>query len=336
MTPKIGLVLAGGGAKGAYQAGAIKYLAEIDFVPHIIAGTSIGALNGAVLAANLNFQNAANQLDLMWTDLGTANVIQPDRGAIAQLASYIIQTSLPTFGAWATKLLESIGIFSDSKSVFDPTPIENFLRRAVNPQQLRNGIELWVAVFPSLNIPRFRYDPAMLVIDMIRAKMGQDAHWLHVQSTKSDRQIYDILLASAAIPLAFPQREINGNIYVDGGFADNVPLGALAAQGCTHAIVIHLENGAIWNRHQFLNQTVIEIRPRDSINKSDIPLYGDAITFLDFSSDRIELLKQRGYIDAKACLEPILKTLQIEGDRQSSLNLLQNRTQQLVDDSPVY
>jgi len=336
MNPKIGLVLAGGGAKGAYQAGAIKYLAEIDFVPHIIAGSSIGALNGAVLAANLPFRQAADRLDLLWTDLGAANIIQPDRGEIAQLASYIIQTSLPTFGAWATKLLESIGIFSNTKSVFDPEPIETFLRRAVDAQQLRDGIELWVAVFPSLNIPRFRYDPAMLVIDMIRAKMGQDAHWLHVQNANRDRQLYDILLASAAIPLAFPQREINGNIYVDGGFADNVPLGALAAQGCTHAIVIHLENGAVWNRHKFPNQTVIEIRPQDPINKSELPLYGDAITFLDFSRDRIELLKQRGYADAKACLEPILKTLTIERDRKTSLNLLQVRTQQIADDSPVY
>jgi NTE family protein len=73
--------------------------------------------------------------------------------------------------------------------------------------------------------------------------------------------------------------------------------------------------------------------PRDSINKSDFPFYGDAITFLDFSSDRIELLKQRGYADAKACLEPILKTIQIERDRQTSLNRLQNRTQQLANDS---
>jgi NTE family protein len=40
MTIKVGLVLAGGGAKGAYQSGAIKYLAEIDFAPQIIAGTS--------------------------------------------------------------------------------------------------------------------------------------------------------------------------------------------------------------------------------------------------------------------------------------------------------
>ena len=53
---KIGLVLAGGGAKGAYQSGVVKYLAEIDFAPHIIAGTSIGALNGAILASNTSFK----------------------------------------------------------------------------------------------------------------------------------------------------------------------------------------------------------------------------------------------------------------------------------------
>jgi NTE family protein len=46
---QVGLVLVGGGAKGAYQAGALKYLAEETAIePQIIAGTSIGALNGAV------------------------------------------------------------------------------------------------------------------------------------------------------------------------------------------------------------------------------------------------------------------------------------------------
>jgi NTE family protein len=80
---------------------------------------------------------------------------------------------------------------------------------------------------------------------------------------------------------------------------------------------------------------VIEIRPQDSINKSGLPLYSDAITFLDFSSDRIEQLKQRGYADAKDCLEPILKTLQIEGDRQISLSSLLNRTKQLTEDDFV-
>ena len=49
INPKFGLVLAGGGAKGAYQVGALKYIAELGIVPQIIADTSIGALNGAIL-----------------------------------------------------------------------------------------------------------------------------------------------------------------------------------------------------------------------------------------------------------------------------------------------
>ena len=49
INPKFGLVLAGGGAKGAYRVGALKYIAELGIVPQIIAGISIGALNSAIL-----------------------------------------------------------------------------------------------------------------------------------------------------------------------------------------------------------------------------------------------------------------------------------------------
>lgn len=58
--PQWGLVLTGGGAKGAYQAGALKYLAEIGFEPAIISGTSIGAFNGAVLSSIRPFPSAVN------------------------------------------------------------------------------------------------------------------------------------------------------------------------------------------------------------------------------------------------------------------------------------
>ena len=52
--PKFCIVLTGGGAKGSYQAGALKYLAELGLEPQILVGTSIGALNGAVLSDRTN------------------------------------------------------------------------------------------------------------------------------------------------------------------------------------------------------------------------------------------------------------------------------------------
>lgn len=109
--------------------------------------------------------------------------------------------------------------------------------KAVNPAALRRGIELWVTVFPSLKIPGLGYD---WLIDFVRAQTGTDAHWLCAQDFADDTTLYNLLLASAALPLAFPSREINGRFYVDGALADNVPIRALAKRGCTHVIVIHL------------------------------------------------------------------------------------------------
>lgn len=205
------------------------------------------------------------------------------------------------------------------------------LREVVNPLALRNGIELWVTVFPSLKIPGLDYD---WIIDIIRSKTGTKAQWLCVQDCQDDETLYNLLLASAAIPLAFPQREIDGQYYVDGALGDNIPLGALAARGCSHAIVIHLDGGAIWNRHDFPEQTVIEIRP-SAIDSSNLPLIGAINSLLYFSPENIANLKQMGYQDARRCLEPILQTLvTVRQQHQVEKSLLYS-TQRLLDDKPL-
>jgi NTE family protein len=314
MTMKIGLILAGGGAKGAYQSGVVKYLAEIDFVPQMIAGTSIGALNGAILASHAPFKHAADRLWELWTELSQADIIR------SQIGRYLLQA------------LASIKHIDDP-SLFDPTPLEAFLEYAVNPQQLRRGIELWVAAFPSAHNSSLvslqdRGQIVSTLANFVNSHRGQSANYIHVQSAKTDAEIYQTLLASAAIPMAFSPRKVEGVHYVDGWLGDNVPLKALAQRGCTHAIVIHLENGELWSRHDFPNQTIIEIRPQKDI--------GGLTTLLDFSPDRVSLLQERGYQDAKRCLEPIFQTFSIEYSRRESLDRLQETTKRLRDDPPVY
>lgn len=333
--PTFGLVLAGGGAKGAYHAGVLQYIVEIGLHPHIIAGTSIGALNGAILASSSNFSEGVSRLNELWNKLGQANIIRPSSGTVAKVASYAAKAALPTFTEWVIEFLNTSGIIEDTNCIFDPKPIESFLREAVNPVQLRNGIELWVAAFPSLQIPGVSYDLLMAALDLFRAQMGTKAHWLRIQDCVDDEMLYTLLLASAAIPLAFPQRSVNGQSYVDGALADNVPLGALAARGITHAIVIHLENGSVWNRHDFPNQTIIEIRPVELINKSNTPLIGDVLTLLDFNPKTISLLKQRGYEDAQYYLEPIIQTmLTVKSQRENHESLIKN-TQRLLSDEAL-
>lgn len=317
MTTKIGLVLAGGGAKGAYQAGAVKYLAEVDFVPQVIAGTSIGALNGAILASHLSFKFAANRMWELWTELGQSDIIK------SQIGKYLSQ------------MLRSFKLSQNSQSLFDSTPIETFLRHTVDPQQLRTGIELWVAAFPSAHCSHQIYKPSTLGKDVLRAKFGQTADFFHIQLAKTDEEIYQTLLASAAFPLAFIPRKVDGIDYIDGWLGDNVPLKALVKRGCTHAVIIHLENGSLWNRYDFPNQVVVEIRPTETINKNNTAILGDLTSFLDFSPERIQYLQKCGYQDAKRCLDPLLKTLFIEKARKENCNQLQVATQTLIDDPPV-
>lgn len=332
---KLGLVLAGGGAKGAYQAGVLQYLWEIGFEPHIIAGTSIGALNGAVIAASPSFSQGVNRVNKLWDELGQSNIIRPNMGAAVKLTSYVAKSTFPAFSEWIVKFLEVAGMIKNTNCLFDPEPIETFLREAVVPQHLRNGIELWVAAFPALDIPGLDYDLLMTAIDLFRAHMGTKAHWLRVQDCNDDETLHTLLLASAAIPLAFPKRVVNGQSYVDGALADNVPLGALAARGVTHAIVIHLENGSIWDRHSFPNQTIIEIRPVNLINKLNSPIIGELTELLDFSFENIILLKQRGYQDAKYHLEPILEGLLSTKEQRRAHDSLIKSSQRLIDDEAL-
>lgn len=181
-------------------------------------------------------------------------------------------------------------------------------------------------------MPGLGYD---WLVDFVRARTGTDAHWLCLQDCTDDETVYNLLLASAALPLAFPSRKVNGQSYVDGGLADNVPLRALAKRGCKNVIVIHLRNGAVWNRHDFPEQTVIEIRPEERIEKFDTLIIGKIDSYLDFSSERIAELKKRGYEDAKRCLNPIMEAFITVKDQRHSHNMLVNSTQRLLNDSPL-
>ena len=314
---QFGIVLAGGGAKGAYQVGAVSYLAELGIQPQIIAGTSIGALNGGVLASNGSFRQAARRLAQVWDKLGTIRIIR------SKLRSNLTEADVPILHRRLIKLQAQLAL----QALFDPEPIEEVLKEAIDLDALRNGTEFWVTVFPTLKL-------GGILVDLARARTGTDAHWLCAQDCP-DEEIYNLLLASAAIPIAFPCRDINGQGFVDGGLADNVPLKPLAARGCTHAIVIHLGNGAAWSRHSFPGQTIIEIRPEKPIQKRNTPVVGLAEAFFDFSTQRIAELKQRGYEDAKRCLESVMHTFISVKEQRRSHHQLLDSTQMLLDDLPL-
>lgn len=82
MKTKLGIVLSGGGAKGAYEAGFLKALSEFNIQPDVIAGTSIGALNGAIYSANKNTKGVSIFLEQIWQDLANTPALQLDKEGI--------------------------------------------------------------------------------------------------------------------------------------------------------------------------------------------------------------------------------------------------------------
>lgn len=302
-----GLVLAGGGARGAYHVGVLRRLAELGFSPDLIAGTSIGALNGAMIASGPSFPASVARLEALWRDLGLTDLLRADPRTVAKIALRGMSAG-GSFATGVNEILAVSGLLGDESAYFDPRPLNELVRLHFDPAALLRGTECWACAFPSLDVPGLPYGVAGVLLDSLRARLGVPADWLRLQDC-SPEAVYELLLASAAIPIAFPRRAVNGRTYVDGGLADNVPLGALAARGCTHAVVVHLSNGSTWSRHEYPGLTILEIRPVEPIEKLSVPFIGWLVGLLDFRSERIEELQAAGYADAKAWLDPVAELL---------------------------
>jgi len=204
---KLALVLSGGGAKGAYEVGALKViLTRLRRKIDIICGTSIGALNGALLAEGLEKGNAAEQLAYMedvWLGIGDITRVN-----------------------W-------LGIFL---AIIKAWPDFNILRRL--PSLLSSSrLEYLVnSVF----------DPARRLSDYTGVDLAITATSLNKGGTEvfgrfNDATVRDAVLASCAIPVVFPARRIEADFYVDGGIFANTPLGVAFRAGATDVIIISLQ-----------------------------------------------------------------------------------------------
>lgn len=332
--PKIGLVLSGGGAKGAYQAGVVKYLAEINIQPQAISGASIGALNGAIVAGSATIQDAAIRLAQVWQKIADDSPLTLNK---LNLSISLLRTVLSMYGGKSAFLLvnqlssqfahilpKPLQVLLADPALLDHQPVQNLLEEFANIDQLRQGLPLWLSVCPSDGATQ---DIIQLATALLGFSDTKQSHFLKVQNL-NDTDIHKALLASAAIPLAYEAQTINETQYCDGGVGGwwtaqgNTPITPLIEhEQCTHIIVTHLEDGSLWDRRKFPQTTILEIRPRRITRKglSDI---------LAFEKDYILEWMEQGYIDAKASIEPVLGgLLTFKKSQESSL-----KTKKAVDD----
>ena len=194
------LVLQGGGALGAYQVGVYEALHEAGIEPDWVIGTSIGAINAAVIAGNTP-QACFPRLCELWERFEHGNAFAFDHhnvfGDFATLLWGIPGFFSPRLPAWGG-LQAKVGL--DAASYYSTAPLRETLSQMVDLEILGKPVRLTVG---AVNVK----SGAMRYFDSRDAPLGLDE-----------------VMASAALPPGFPAIRVGGEAHWDGGLYSNTPL----------------------------------------------------------------------------------------------------------------
>lgn len=201
------LVLQGGGALGAYQAGAFQALLEHGLATDWIAGISIGAINAAIICGNPP-ERRVERLEAFWETVSSALAWTPwlpwprSRHVFTELAAAeVVATGAPGFfrpRPWAAFWPFSAG---QALSLYDTSPLEETLDELVDFDHLNNAG------------PR-------ISVGAVDIETGNLAYFDSSKTRIDARHI----MASGALPPGFPPVEIDARSYWDGGLVSNTPL----------------------------------------------------------------------------------------------------------------
>jgi predicted acylesterase/phospholipase RssA len=239
------LVLSGGGALGAYEAGVISILCE-TFDYDLVCGTSIGALNAAFVA-----QNRLGDLREVWATISEAKVITLDPlaqrirdFALAvmnfQKDSGMLQKAVALAGLYPA--YRRIGPMSAVLSMLgglSPDPIAAVLAKYLDFGRLARSI-----VVSGTNLTTGASDAFCWFADAASGARFAAVHDKGLTHPLSEQNFRGAVRASSAIPFAFAPVLVSSGgdslAFVDGGVANNTPLGVAIDAGATEVTVVFL------------------------------------------------------------------------------------------------
>jgi len=245
----IALVLQGGGALGAYQAGVYEALTEADIHPDWIAGISIGAINGALIAGNAP-EARVDKLRAFWE-----RVTAKPR---FDWSERLFPAKSDTAREWLNQMSANLALVSGASGFFTPRfpvpwlhlPGTMEATSFYDTSLLRPTLERLVD-FDRINAQRMRFS-----VGAVHVRSGNFVYFDTTTHTIGPEHI----MASAALPPAFPSVEIEGEHYWDGGSVSNTPLQWIVD---SHP---HLDTLAfqvdLWNARGELPRTIAEVATR--------------------------------------------------------------------------
>ncbi len=229
---KYGLILEGGGAKGSYQIGAVKALKEMDIEFQGVAGTSIGALNGALI-----IQEDLDKAYDLWYNISPEKIFNIRQEALDKIKKLNFDKNDLSY------LWKQVKNIVDNKGL-DISLIEDILRENVDEEKIRESEKDFGIVTVSLS----EMKPVKIYIEEI-----------------PEGRLIDYLLASSNLP-TFKQEKRNGKYFLDGGFYDNLPVDMLIDKGYEDIIVIRTHGlGITRDIRKKENLNIKYIEPEDDL-----------------------------------------------------------------------
>lgn len=226
LSKEYGLVLDGGGARGAYQIGAWKALHEAGVQIRGIAGTSVGALNGALIC-----MGDVDEAEHIWKEMTFSKVMDVDDDWMERL----FQKEVPM-----RELLKELMLRLRDGGI-DVTPLKDLIHNVLDEERIRSaGIDFSLLTFSLSDMKELD-----LTLDEIPEGL-----------------LADFLLASACL-LGFKNEPLHGKTYLDGGVINNVPLNSLVKRGYRDIITVRIYGPGREPRVRLDEGTqVYEIAPR--------------------------------------------------------------------------
>ncbi len=230
---RVGLVLAGGGARGAYELGVLSvllpFLEDRGERPSILVGTSVGAINAAGVAATSHLparESLSHELG-RWREVDRGAVIRP---VLAGLPVRLLRYAGEVFSLPGVRLA----------SLLDPSPLERNLARWIEWGQLHENLASGTAARLAVVATAARTGRAVAFVEGDAGDGLPTSHVIdYVQATVGQEHVR----ASAAIPILFPAVRIEHPVeargwYIDGATRLNTPIKPALDLGAQRLVVI--------------------------------------------------------------------------------------------------
>ena len=245
----IALLLQGGGALGAYQAGVYEALTEADLHPDWIAGISIGAINGALIAGNAPAERV-NRLRAFWERV----TVEPWR----DWSERLLPAKSDAVRQWLNQMSANHALASGVPGFFTPRFPAAWLHPSgtMEATSAYDAGSLKATLERLIDFDRINADDIRLSVGAVNVRTGNFVYF----DTATHAIGAEHIMASAALPPGFPAVEIEGEHYWDGGLVSNTPLQwVLGSRPPLDTLAFQVD---LWNARGELPRAITEVATR--------------------------------------------------------------------------